>query len=493
MSEKIFNSKWTDYLLLVIGSIMYMFVSWHWNMPIAAWISPIFLIRFFRNQKKFSKTLIALPFLSIASYLKMVNGWDVELYLAILIAIFLPILLMLLPLYLDRYFSKKLPSNLATLIFPCAILLVEYLIYLTPLGTGFSLGATQFKHTAFLQTSSITGMWGLSFIIAWTASVINTIWEQDFNIKKPSNLTKVYSVVIITIFAFGAFRLAISESNSETVKVGSITVTHEKDYWSEIVDKKTPVDEASIFQDELMQMEDKLFNLSLQAVEGGAKIVFWSEANAIYYEDQEEVFLNRSKAFAKENQIYFAPAVLKLYYNSYISDNMIYMITPEGDFAFDYIKTISWYETTSDGVIDYVDTPYGRIASAICFDNDFPNFIRQAGKNKVDIFLVPSYDTETIKDYHTRSTLIRGVENGMSVIRQSNKGVSMGIDYYGNVLSYQDYFDTQERLMYTDLPTKGVQTIYAIFGDWVIYADLALSLGFLVWYMISMRKKKTNI
>ena len=493
MTEQSHQTKLIDYIFLAIGIILYTFVSWHYNMPLAAWIAPIFLMRFFRNQTRFLPTLLAFPLLVISTAIKTINSWDMELYLFITFTLLVPITLMLIPLYLDRYFVKKLPSSVASLVFPCSLLLMEYIFNLTSLGTAFSLGATQFDFGAMVQLVSITGIWGLSFLIAWTASVVNTLWNQDFDLKNPSQLVKIYGVVFIIVLSFGSFRLAFFEPSSDTVRVASITVTHPQDYWTDIIDKETPSDEASLFHDEFMQMEDKLFNLSLKAVKGGAQIIFWSEANSVYYEDQEETFLNRAKIFAQDHQIYFAPAVLKLYYGSYISDNMVYMITPEGDIAFDYIKTISWYESTSDGVIDYVYTPYGRIASAICFDNDFPNFIRQAGKNKVDIFLVPSYDTETIKDYHTRSTLIRGVENGMSVIRQSNKGVSMGIDYYGNVLSYQDYFDTQERLMYTDLPTKGVQTIYAIFGDWVIYADLALSLGFLVWYMISMRKKKTNI
>ena len=37
--------------------------------------------------------------------------------------------------------------------------------------------------------------------------------------------------------------------------------------------------------------------------------------------------------------------------------------------------------------LQWVDTPYGRIGAAICFDFNYPTFIRQAGKDGVDIML----------------------------------------------------------------------------------------------------------
>jgi predicted amidohydrolase len=55
---------------------------------------------------------------------------------------------------------------------------------------------------------------------------------------------------------------------------------------------------------------------------------------------------------------------------------------------------MSLYSVDSAGVIPFADTPFGRIASAICFDMDFPGYIRQAGRKSVDIMLVPAYDTK---------------------------------------------------------------------------------------------------
>ena len=41
-----------------------------------------------------------------------------------------------------------------------------------------------------------------------------------------------------------------------------------------------------------------------------------------------------------------------------------------------------------DEVVPVVPTSAGRIATAICFDADFPEFIRQAGESRADLLIV---------------------------------------------------------------------------------------------------------
>ncbi|MHA1155656.1 MAG: nitrilase-related carbon-nitrogen hydrolase [Candidatus Heimdallarchaeota archaeon] len=481
-----------DYIYLLIGCFLFVFVGWRWNMPFAAWISPIFLMRFFRNQKKFWPTVIALPILAIISYLKMRDGWHISILFQIMLSIIVPILFVMIPLYIDRFIARRYKSILGSLVYPSVIVFIEYMIGLTLLGSFFYVGGTQFRFGIFLQLSTITSIWGLSFLISWTASVINTFWDKDFkfDFKKPPRLAKIYSAIIISTMLFGTLRLAFSDPSSPTVRVGSISVEHQTDYWTEIIDKQTPADEASLYLPEIQALEDQLFSLSEQAVNGGAKIIFWSEGNCPYYEDYEQEFYNRSKTFAMEHNIYFAPGVVKFYYDSYISDNKVVMFDPNGTLVIEYIKTKSWYEGNSDGIIPSVDTPYGRLAVTICFDNDFPNFIRQVGKAKADILLMPAFDVVAIKEFHAETSLIRGIENGVNVVRHVNKGCSYAIDYLGNIIAYQDHFDTAILLMYSDVPTERAFTLYAILGDWFAYSSFALMGLILADFVFRQTKKR---
>jgi apolipoprotein N-acyltransferase len=482
-----------DYLILLIGAFFYTFVSWRWNMALATWIAPIFLMRFFRKQKKVWSTFLALPLLAVGTFLKMRNGWDLPIGLQIGVSVAGPFFLIMVPLYLDRFVNKQYQSILSTLVYPSTIVIIEYLIGITPLGSSFALGASQFAFGTFIQIAAITGIWGISFLLAWTAPIVNLLLEKNFKLerKKLPKAVKIYSIVIIMTMLFGAFRLALRDPSATTVKIGSLAVEHPRDYWGEIVDKKTPEGEAIKYLPEFKQIENKSFTLSEKAAKAGSKIIFWAEGNLPYYEDYEQEFLNKSREFAKKHQVYFAPGVVKFYYGSYVSDNKIIMIAPNGTVVLEYIKTKSWYKTNSDGIIDYVDTPYGRLASTICFDNDYPNFVRQIGKAKVDILLIPSFDTEVIKDFHSEVALFRGLENGVSIVRHSNYGTACAIDYLGNVVAYQDFFDTKERLMLADLQTKGTFTLYSVLGDWIVYSNFAIMAMIITQYCYRKRRSKS--
>lgn len=302
---------------------------------------------------------------------------------------------------------------------------------------------------------------------------------------------QVYAGVTIVLILFGAFRLAIVDPSSPSVRIASLSVPHERDYWGEILDRGTPETEKSLYVDELNELMDSCFELSTVAAEGGAQIIFWSEGCGVYYESDEPAFFSRASEFAVNYSVYFAPSVLSMRENTGYGNNKIILFAPNGTLLYQYEKTISWYPTESDGIMPYADTPYGRISVSICFDNDFPQHIVQAGKNNVDIILVPSYDSFRIKEYHGQTAMIRAVENGCSMVRQSNEGMSYAVDYLGNIVAVQDYFDTDSALMYCDLPTKGVNTVYPIVGTAFMYGIYLMTGIIIIETAVILIKKRS--
>lgn len=122
-----------------------------------------------------------------------------------------------------------------------------------------------------------------------------------------------------------------------------------------------------------------------------------------------------------------------------------------------------------------IQTPYGKLSTAICFDMDYPGLISQA--KDADIMLVPGYDTRKIANFHTRVSFLRAVENGFSIVRQANAAASISADYMGNTITYQNYFFTSDRVMISDVPTKGVWTFYGFTGEiflWFVFFGFIL-------------------
>ena len=483
-----------DFLWLVTGALAFAFVGWKWNTAAAAWIAPAVLIRFFRNQARWLATLAALPLLVLASFAKFTGTWGAVIgpwtELAVSPLLCLPLVA---ALYADRYFHhRRFGRLLSTLIFPATYTTLDFLLGLAPgLGTGGSLGVTQFFFTSVMQLATVTGVWGISFLIGWTASCLNTWGEHGFGVGREARPALVCLLSCIGLVAAGGVRLALSAPASRTVKIAGISVAHPRNYWDLILDRAVPAGEAAQYKREFSRVEEELFRRSLAAAQGEAKIVFWSEGNLFVYEDQLADFLERAGKFARANEIYFAPSLQVLSYGSSLNDNRSVMIGPDGRIAYTYFKALSLYPTVSDRVIRFVDTPYGRVGSAICFDLDFPAYLRQAGRKRIDILLAPAFDARGGAPFHTFVGLIRGIENGFSVFRQVNEGTSMAIDAQGRVLARQDFFSSPDCLLYADVPTRGGRRAYTFAGDWLAYAAGAFMVAALAWQLWRQPRRRS--
>jgi apolipoprotein N-acyltransferase len=192
--------------------------------------------------------------------------------------------------------------------------------------------------------------------------------------------------------------------------------------------------------------------------------------------------------FARAHQVYFLPSLLVLGDYSGPDRNRVLAIQPDGQIAYTHFKgrnpNAGFYEGNT---IETIDTPYGRIASPICFEMEFHRFIRQVGEKGVDILIVPG--DEPSKDnaiVHTELSMLRCIENGCSMLRTTLEGLTMGMDYQGRVLSQMNYYVTlEDRTLITELPITGVRTLYARWGDWFAYACAIL---LTVLFALAIRK-----
>ncbi len=112
-----------------------------------------------------------------------------------------------------------------------------------------------------------------------------------------------------------------------------------------------------------------------------------------------------------------------------------------------------------------METDHGKMAAVICYDLDFPGFVQKAGTLGVDLMLVPSFDWKGITPLHTHMGIFRAIENGFSLVRGTGQGLSMAVDYQGRPLAQLNDFTSDEAVMVSDLPEKGVTTIYNRIGD----------------------------
>ena len=175
--------------------------------------------------------------------------------------------------------------------------------------------------------------------------------------------------------------------------------------------------------------------------------------------------------------------------------NHILAIQPDGQIAYHHYKgrnpNASFYQ---GNLVEIINTPYGRIASPICFEMEFHRFIRQAGKKGVDILIVPGDEpARGAANMHTELSMFRAIENGCSMLRTTLECLTMGADYQGRVLSQMDFYNTQKnRTIITELPVKGVRTIYSQAGDWFAWLCVILLIFLISAAIFNVYVKEIN-
>jgi len=128
-----------------------------------------------------------------------------------------------LPYALDRVFAPKLTGLVSTLILPLAFVAQEFFnSRWSPYGSWASLAYSQYGNLPLLQLLAITGLSGVTFLIAWFAALVNWAWEHAFEWKQIKRGIAFYAAVLGVTLLFGGLRLAFVQP-AETVRTATIT------------------------------------------------------------------------------------------------------------------------------------------------------------------------------------------------------------------------------------------------------------------------------
>ncbi|MFI0712862.1 nitrilase-related carbon-nitrogen hydrolase [Streptomyces inhibens] len=480
---------WRRCALLALGAAAQLFaVGGRWDIAAAAWIFPVLLLRFTRTGRAWSGALwVWLANTAAAAFwlFESALGFTaVTLAGAIALAA-----LLTLPFLLDRLLIGRLRPWMSVLVLPAAVAGAEFLItLLSPFGTAYgALAVTQYENLPLLQTISVTGSYGIGFLIAWCASVANRAWETgSWRSARRGVLT--YTAVLLAVLFGGGARLAFFPPEAPTVRIAGVTADASVIRAQKAAIARIPgggrrdiaAAAPSTVQPAMTAVRNSLLAATRREAEAGAKIVVWPEEAVKTLAANEAATIAAAREQARRSGIYLEIGVEV--YNTvapgYGRDETL-LIDPRGKVIWTYQKAhpIPGSEpfTPGDGRVPVVDTPYGRLANVICYDADFPGMMRV----RADIMLVPSHDWQEYGRAHTQKAALRAVEGGYAVVRQDSEGVSAAFDNQGHVLATTDYFTTDQQTTVAYVPTRGVTTLYDRIGDTFAWLCLAALGAFL--------------
>ena len=505
-----------SYLWLALGSGILLFANGQHIVPIAAWIGTVFMLRFLRTQKALIGLLVGYLANALVFYFQWYSAFkDAGTMFTVYTAAFG--LLVYLPYVADRLLRPRIHGFAGTLVLPTAWVVMEYLLHIVlPLGTFFNVGYTQSSNLPLLQIASITGVWSISFLVAWFAGIVNYTWEAGFDMRKAGRGAAVYALVLVGVLLFGGLRLAFFRPAGATVQVSVLTTNidgeplpdAETPGWQRLVDGTLEAEERRAIELKMASINDELLTRTRGQARAGSRIVTWSEFNAQTFSDEENRFLDQARQVAREEKIYLAfpleviePDIAKRSRPETFEINKSVMITPDGDIAYQYLKhnlligPEAAYTQRGPRLINSIDSPYGKLSSVICLDMEFPDFMRLAGKQGVDIMLSGAIDGTASSNgnpIHSEMASFRAIENGFSLARAGIYGQSVAVDYQGRQWGAANHYTAGDRTVVAHLPIRGTRTIYTALGDffpWLCIAGFAALIAVAVAGGFRTRKK----
>ena len=321
-----------------------------------------------------------------------------------------------------------------------------------------------------LRLAPFTGVYGVSFLFALTATVVAMIVLRRG--RRP-----VYWLACIPAL-FLLPDLPAPETGSQTALVVQPNMP-EKDDWT---------------QPQATHTRDSLVSFTMDAAaKSGAQLIIWPEVpGPIYYYD-DPFFRDEAGILAQTTKSYFLfgtvgqtpkreplnSAVLLSSEGTVVDRYDKINLVPFGEFV---PPLFGWVNRISPEISDFVPGnrivvfPAGdhRIGAFICYESAFPAEVREFVKGGAQALVNLSNDGyfghSSAREQHLEIARMRAVENNRWLLRVTNDGITAAIDPAGRItLRLPMYVLSSARAKYE---YRDGRTLYTSVGDWFAWGCL---------------------
>ena len=472
--------------------------GWH----VIAWIVPILLLIMFYNRTTFQRLklgfITGFVFWSITLRWLLLNpykpgaiaGWlALSLYLSIYMGLWAGLSFIFSvdsetitahAVQRNRTFRVTLVSMhiLWPLWVACVWVGLEFIR--SKLFSGFpwnSLGVTQYKVLPLIQLASITGVYGISFLMVWFAAGTMVVLLKIYKYCKKANeclhsppsfmfgfnipgfsalapvLLPVFAIIVSLAFGFLEIKKFAAQS-AESIRFG-------------IVQPSIP---QTLIWDATMNYNrfSILLDLSNRVMKEHPDLLIWPEASfpgMIRYDTNMYVsvsnLVNGTRTWlvlgsddaepckhikSKHQADYYNAAFLintnGEIYQRYCKQRLVVF----GEYVplVDWLPFLKWLTpieggfSPGDGPVIF-NTPYVNMGVTICFEDTFADLCRKSVGEKIDLLLNLTnngwFGESSAHWQHLANAIFRAVENRVPLVRCANNGISCWVDQLGNIRS----------------------------------------------------------
>lgn len=371
---------------------------------------------------------------------------------------------------------RRVFPRLWMFISPALLVVMEFIM---PQLFPYMQGVSHNQVIPIIQLSSLTGVYGVSYLIFWANCVMFDILEGFA--KKRILLWKRGVLLVVTVslvIGYGLLRIQAYNNRitgSDTLRVGLIQAN--------LTTEDTA--EMGFFRKHRLYLD-----LSRQAVERGARWIIWSEGEFPVSLDtgdarrilkQTSRYLNRPVllgGYAHRNvngQSVATNSAIHVHPDKGMGERYDKQIlVPFGEYmplekhlSFIYRK-INWTSRFYPGDGPVVQEIEGlSYAFLICYEAIFPRLARAAVNQGARLLVNITYDAwfgkTSAPHQHLMLSTIRSAEMGVPLIRLATTGISTTVNALGKTAGLSSLFKRQ--VLIYDVPLVVLPTLYSRIGD----------------------------
>ena len=361
------------------------------------------------------------------------------------------------------------------------------------------LGYSQLEWLPIAQMASVTGVYGLSWLLALAATAAAAVALE----RGRRTWTFALSVVLLAagIAAWGTWRLRDNSwvSAGDPVRVAVVQ-------GNILQDDKNAAYTGNLEVAELINR--RYFDLSRQAIAAGATFVMWPESSTPFFFERDVVrgaairrlaFESKATLLIGSDQVEPMKASTATEKPQYFYYNAAFLVQPDGQVGAVYrkmhlvpfgeyvplksllffvgpiVEAVSAFTPGTDPVL--LPVQGHKASTAICYEVIFPSLMRRFVQDGSELLTTITndawYGTSSAAYQHWEQAAMRSIEQGRYLARAANTGISGFVDPYGRVMQKSALFEPA--VLVADLRFIRERTIYSRIGDAIAWLSLAVT------------------
>jgi len=358
----------------------------------------------------------------------------------------------------------------AMLSVPAVWVTVEYVYsLLSPHGTNGSLSYSQLDFLPALQMASLTGPWGITFMVTLTSAALAL-----FLAGQSRRVAGGGVAVVALALVFGAVRLS-QPQGGEPVKVGLIASDLKENMG--VQDPGEPA--ARLFADYARE--------AAALGQQGVQVIVLPENMAVVLKPGDD---QAFQDFADNTGVELVAGMLHVDTATGRKYNEARLYRPhEPALEYDKHHLLPPFETpfTPGGQLALLKKSVGLWGVAICKDMDFPAPASLYGAAGAGLLLVPAWDFTSDAWQHGHIAIMRAVEGGFSLARAARGGFLTVADDRGRVVAETTSWSAPYASLVATVPGGHETTLYLRLGDWFAWVSIAILAGALARLLLRRR------